>query len=398
MADKLTQPMVTDLALPAQGNRIVYDTEVKGFGVRVTAKGTKAFVLNYRTRSGRERRYTIGSFPSWTVSAARKEAKRLKDEIRVNGLDPLKDIEADRSAPTVAELAARYIEEHLPSKRPSSQREDRAMIDGVVLPELKHFKVAEITFADVSSLHRKITKAGTPIRANRVLGLLSKMFSLAVLWQMRPDNPCKGVKRNDEEGRERYLDSDEIARLIKALAEHDDQEAANAIMLALLTGARRGELLRATWAQFDLAKAVWTKPSAHTKTKKTHRIPLSAQAVQLLKTMRETVAGSGELHLFPGSIKGKGRVDIRRPWEQVCFAAGLATKGKDGRIFPTIRFHDLRHSYASLLVSSGLSLPIIGRLLGHTQAQTTQRYAHLMDDPLREATNRVGRIVSGGSS
>jgi hypothetical protein len=102
MVDKLTQPMVTDLALPAHGNRIVYDTEVKGFGVRVTAKGAKAFVLNYRTRSGRERRYTIGSFPSWTVSTARKEAKRLKDEIRVSGLDPLKDIEADRGAPTVA--------------------------------------------------------------------------------------------------------------------------------------------------------------------------------------------------------------------------------------------------------------------------------------------------------
>jgi integrase len=117
--------------------------------------------------------------------------------------------------------------------------------------------------------------------------------------------------------------------------------------------------------------------------------------VQLLKTMRDTDR-SGEPHLFPGRINDKGQIDIRRPWEQVCFAAGLATKGKDGRINPTVRFHDLRHSYASLLVSSGLSLPIIGRLLGHTQAQTTQRYAHLFDDPLREATERVGRLVSGG--
>jgi integrase len=100
--------------------------------------------------------------------------------------------------------------------------------------------------------------------------------------------------------------------------------------------------------------------------------------------------------LFPGRINSAGRIDIRRPWERVCLAAGLATLGKDGRILPSIRFHDLRHSYASLLVSSGLSLPIIGRLLGHTQAQTTQRYAHLLDDPLREATERVGRLVSGG--
>ena len=393
MADKLTQAIVRELDPPPGGNRITYDAEVKGFGVRVTAQGTKSFVLNYRTRSGRERCYTIGAFPSWSVSAAREEASRLKDQIRINGLDPLRDIEAERGAPTVADLAARYIEEHLPSKRPSSQSEDRAMIDRLVLPELKHFKVAEVDFADIAALHRKITKAGRPVRANRVLALLSKMFSLSVLWKMRPDNPCKGVKRNAEEGRERYLEPKEIARLMKALVNHEDREAANAVMLALLTGARRAEILRATWDQFDLDKGTWTKPSAHTKQKRPHRVPLSREALHLLTKMR----GDGaERHLFPGRINPGGRVDIRRPWEQVCMAAGLANLGTDGRIKPTIRFHDLRHSYASMLVGSGLSLPIIGKLLGHTQAQTTLRYAHLADDPLREATERVGKLVSGG--
>jgi integrase len=227
--------------------------------VRVTTKGAKAFVLNYRTRSGRERRITIGRHPAWSVSAAREEAKELLRRID-RGEDPLGKRIEDRIAPTVAELAKRYVGEHLPTKRPSSQREDRAMIDGLVLPEMKHLRVAEVTFSDISALHRKITKAGRPIRANRMLALLSKMFSLAVIWQMRADNPCKGVRRNDEEGRERYLESHEIARLMKALSEYEDQEAANAIMLALLTGARRGELLKATWDQFDLTKGVWTKP------------------------------------------------------------------------------------------------------------------------------------------
>jgi integrase len=177
------------------------------------------------------------------------------------GGDPLAERIDARKAPTVSDLCARYTEEHLPTKRASSQHEDRAIIAAYVLPELKHFKVAEIEHGDISTLHRKITKAGQPYRANRVIALLSKMFSLAVLWKLRADNPCKGVARNQEEGRERYLEPHEIAPPMAALAEHKDQEPANAIMLAFLTGARRGELLRATWDQFDLTKGVWTKSS-----------------------------------------------------------------------------------------------------------------------------------------
>jgi integrase len=383
MAQKLTPIVVRDLDAPLSGNRIEYDVDVKGFGVRITAAGTRSFVLNYRTNSGRERRLTIGKHPEWSVTAAREEAKGLLRRID-HGEDPLGKRVKDRNAPTVAELAARYIEEHLPSKRPSSQREDRAMIDSHVLPELKHFKVSEVTFSDISALHRKITKTGHAVRANRALALLSKMFSLAVRWEMRTDNPCKGVERNHEEGRERYLEPEEIARLVKALAEHEDQEAANAIMLALLTGARKGELLKSTWDQFDLAKGVWTKPATNTKTNKLHRIPLNGAAVQLLKTMHDT-APRGQKHLFPGCITAAGRIDIRGPWAQVCLAAGLSK----------VRFHDLRHSYASILASGGLSLPIIGKLLGHTQAATTQRYAHLFDDPLLKATEGVGRLVKG---
>ena len=379
MREKLSQSLIAKLPAPASGNVVTWDSEVTGLGIRVTAGGAKSFVLNYR-HAGTERRLTIGRFPDWDVTAARTEAKALLRKVD-RGDDPLAKRQGDRNAVTVADLVERYVDEHLPTKRPSSQQQDRRMISATVLPKLGRLKVADVSFADISALHREISKSAKT-EANRVLALLSKMFALAVIWQHRTDNPCKGIKRNAEHGRESFLEHEEIGRLMKALAKHDDREAANAIMLDLLTGARRGELLRATWDQFDLAKGVWIKPSAHTKSNRTHRVPLSAAAVQLLKAMKADSTGKGSL--FPSCIKGGDRVDVRRPWQRVCEAAGL-----DG-----VRFHDLRHSYASLLVSSGLSLPVIGRLLGHTQPSTTARYAHLLDDPLREATERVGKLVS----
>jgi integrase len=385
MTTKLTPDFVKKAEPPATGNRIDYDADVRCFGLRVTAAGAKSFVLNYRTSTGRERRYTIGRHPDWSVSAARQEARDLRKRVD-RGEDPQGDREFDRTAPTVEDLVERYITEHLPTKRPSSQAEDRSMIQAYVLPELKHRKVVDVDHDDIVALHRKITKAGKPIRANRVIALLSKMFAIATRpgkGKWRDDNPCRGVKRNPEEGRERYLEPAEMGRLMKALADYRDQESANAIMLALLTGARRGELLRATWDQFNLATGRWAKPSAHTKQKRIHHVPLSPVAWQLLQAMRE--AAPDETHLFPGRINTKGEVSIRWAWEQIRDAAGI----------PDVRFHDLRHSFAGMLASSGLSLPIIGRLLGHTQAQTTSRYAHIANDPLRAATARVGQLVTG---
>src|SRR6516165_11298029 len=169
MADKLFDASVKKLAKPERGNRIYYDTEVTGFGCRVTAAGARSFVLNYRTASGRERRYTIGAFPDWTTTTARAEAKRLKLEIRANGHDPVGALEEGRGAPTIADLCNRYITEHLPKKRASSASEDRSLINQRILPELRHHPVSEVGFADVDALHRKITRSGTPYRANRVL-------------------------------------------------------------------------------------------------------------------------------------------------------------------------------------------------------------------------------------
>src|SRR5262249_33962361 len=167
MSQRLSDSIVKTLPAPAKGNRIFYDDLVKGFGCRVTAAGSRAFILNYRTRGHRERRYTIGSHPDWKVAGARAEAAELKKRID-RGEDPLADLEADRDAKTVADLCARYQEDHLPKKRESSQGDDKSMIDREILPAMKHLKVTEVTFSDIDGLHRKITRRGKPHRANRV--------------------------------------------------------------------------------------------------------------------------------------------------------------------------------------------------------------------------------------
>ena len=259
----LTDSLVKRLPPPARSNRITYDTAVKGFGCRVTAAGARAFILNYRTNAGHERRYTIGAFPAWSTTAARKEAAHLKLEVRVNGADPVGGLQAARGEPTVADMVERYIEEHLPKKRPASQAEDLGLIKQWI-SSLRHLRVAAVTIEDVDNLHRKDTRAGTPYRANRVLALLSKMFALASKrWRWRADNPCQGVERNQEAKRARYLTAAEIERLTWVLTAYPDQQAANIVRLLLFTGARRGEVLAAKWEDFDIEAGTWTKPGAH---------------------------------------------------------------------------------------------------------------------------------------
>jgi integrase len=305
------------------------------------------------------------------------------------GADPLAEIEEARAAPTVAELADRFEAEHLPRKRLGTARDYAQLLKNHIRPHFGlHVKVADVTFADIDSLHRKITKTGATYAANRCVAVVSKMFSLALRWGYRTDNPAKGIERNVEHHRRRYIGSDELARLTVALAAHPDKQAVNAVRLALLTGARRGEILGARWADIDLAAGLWSKPPSSTKQKQHHRVPLSAPARQLLSDIRaEQLAGHKRplgTFVFPGDGDSGHRVEIKKDWAELCKAAGITG----------LRFHDLRHSFASQLASGGASLPLIGALLGHSNPVTTARYSHLFDDPLRAAVEKVGAVVS----
>jgi integrase len=381
----LSDRLISRQSAPTDKQQIILWDKVRGLGCRITAAGAKSFILDYRTKTGRHRRHTIGKVADgWTVGAARAEAKELRKKID-QGLDPMAEVQAGRDAPTVADLCQRFTEEHLPKLRPLTQRDYKAAIEKLILPKLGAAKVAEITYAEVDALHRKITKGsatkdGAPYRANRAVALLSKMFSLAIKWTWRTDNPCKGIERNQEDKRERYLKDDELDRLGAALEQCQDRQSVMMIQILLLTGCRSGEVKTMRWGDLDLTKGVWVKPASNTKQKKLHRVPLLAPALELLGTIEP----EGE-YVFPGD-QGGHRGDFKKTWAKVCRVAGI-----EG-----CRIHDIRHSFASLAVTAGYSLPTIGRLLGHSSPQTTARYAHLQDKALKEATEKIGLLVVNG--
>lgn len=391
---KLTDALVRKLPTPKSGYTITQDDAVKGFGILVTAAGSRSFILRYRTRTGRSRRYTIGSFPDWTTVAARTQAAELKRQID-GGEDPMGEVQAHRDAKTMADLCERFQDDHLPRKRASTVDSYARAIRLHILPAMRNLPVADVGFADVDALHRKLTRAGGPYIANRTVSLLSKMFALAKKWKWRTDNPCQGIERNVETKRQRYLSADEIARLAEALAAYEDQNVANAIRLLLLTGARRGEVLAARWDQLDLERGAWTKPGSMTKQKTVHNAPLGAPARALLADILATAQAKAKKDkaeaspwVFPSRGATGHLTEIKRAWASLCKTAKITGA----------RPHDLRHTFASVLVSAGQSLPVIGALLGHSNPTTTARYAHLMDDPLRQAADRAGSIIIGKPS
>jgi integrase len=381
---RLTDAIVKRLPTPDKDNELTRDTVVKGYAACVTAASSRSLVLDYRTRAGRQRRFTIGRFPDWSVSAGREEARRLKREIDGGG-DPLAAIEAARGASTVDDLIQRFIEEHVSRKRPHTQYDYRNVIERHIRPVIGRMKVAEVAWADIDALHRKITKAGRATQANRVVAVASKMFSLAIRWKVRADNPAKGIERNSEQPRKRYPTSAELKRLTEALDDHIDEQSADIFRLCLLTGCRVGEAMSARWDQIDLTAGTWTKPGSTTKQKTTHVVPLSAPTKQLLTALHKRTNSEW---VFPADSAQGHRVAIQKSWLVLCKTAKISG----------LRVHDLRHGFASALVNIGASLPLVASLLGHANVQTSARYSHLYDDPQRAAVERVGAILASKKS
>ena len=378
---RITDKLVRDLVVPTkdQPHSIARDDLVTGFGVRRTATGSTAFFLNYII-DGRERRMTIGGYPAWGVTAARERAKDLRKLVDA-GEDPLSQKEKARTELTVAELWAQYDAEVLPRKASSSQRNERSMWDRLILPVLGRKRISKVDGLDVRQLHRRISET-TPAQANRVLASIRHVFNIATdEWRLLLTSPVPKKLANDEFGRERYLSLDERTRFFAALDKRPDTPSSLALRFLFLTGARRGQVLKAKWEEFDLVEGLWVRPSAHNKNKRPHRTPISSGAVDILRRAR---CLSNVDYVFPGHA-GEALVEIKKLFKAVRVEAGIEN----------FRIHDIRHSYASFLVSDGASLSVIGKLLGHTQVSTTNRYAHLEDDPLRRATNRLSQAITG---
>lgn len=376
---KINETFVKKCPLPQSGHKIHYDDDIHGFGLRVTKAGTKSFILNYHI-NGRERRMTIGQFPDWSAKAAREEAKAKKRAVD-RGEDPLAERIEAREAPTIGDLWKSYKSRELPKKAPLYQGELERMWEGRILPTFKNVRARDLTRQQVADFHSEITAEGFAVRANRVVGSLRAVLNIAKRDGHIATNPADSCGLNRETPKERYLDEAELAKVVKALSKMPNQNSANAIRMLILTGARRSEVFGAEWAEFNLKDGVWHKPAGRVKDRKPKRIPLSKAVLDLLTDMKRK---TNSKFLFPSPTTDSHIVDIRKSWDWLKQATGIQD----------IRIHDLRHTFASFAVSEGHSLPTIGALLGHGQIQTTMRYAHLMDEPLRAAANQMGERVS----
>jgi integrase len=383
--------------------QIVWDTEVRGFGVR-RQRAKKIYILKAGI-AGRQRWFSIGEHGApWTPDLARKEAQRLWGEIR-SGTNLVALRQARRTRPTIADLCDRYLEEHAREhKKPSSAHLDERNIENHIKPLIGRLFVDEIGRADIDSFKRaakdgKTRKPGQSRRtsfrggavvrgggivANRCLALLSKMFNLAEVWGWRPEhsNPVRHIEKYKEPRRERYLSADEFARLGDALAAamaegSESPFAIAAIRLLILTGARLGEVLQLHWAHVDLKQGVLRLPDSKTGRK---TIWLNPPAVEVLTSLPRI---NDNPFVFVGQRDKSHLVNMQKIWKRICRRAGIANT----------RIHDLRHSYASVAVASGVGLYLTGKILGHMRNTTTERYAHLADDPVRQANDLVGRRI-----
>ncbi len=394
-----------------EGNRI-WDTALPGFCVR-RQREAKSYAVKYRNRpDGRQRLMTIGKHgqpdadgKTWTPERARSRAAIILGQAKdATKPDPMAELQAANRAPTVSELCDRFLTEYAEEhKKPSSVRMDRANIENHVKPLLGQMMVNAVSMADVDRFKRDVRAgktaakgkkegfrggavvSGGPGVANRCLALLSKMFNTAERWRWRSpaSNPCRGVEKYRENKRERYLSEKELARLGKALdaAEREKTEtpySIAALRLLLFTGARLGEILSLQWNFVDFERGVLSLPDSKTGAKP---IYLSAPALLVLDNLPRMRKNP---FVICGHRKGAHLVNIQKPWGRIRSAAKL----------PDLRIHDLRHSFASIGATGGLSLQLIGGLLGHSQVATTERYAHLSDNPLRAANAAIGERIA----
>jgi integrase len=358
----------------------LWDDELKGFGLRCAPSGRKVFVLQYR-QDGRTRRMTLGPFGALTPDQARDLARKHRGEV-AQGQDPSNDRQKQRRTPNVSALCDRFLEEHVKVRlAETTQREYASIINNYIRPRLGGLRVDAVTRTDVAELHHAMRD--TPYHANRTRSVLSKMFNLAELWGLRPDgtNPTRHVPRYKETPKERFLSPEEIERLWRVLDARVAQglesvHVATAFKLLMLTGCRRNEIKTLKWS-YIRGDVIWL-PNSKTGPRRVH---LSASAVQLLSDLPRA---TGNEFVIVGEKEGQHATDLQRPWRRIREQAGIND----------VRIHDLRHTFASYAAMAGYDLPIIGRLLGHTQIQTTARYAHLADAPVRRAADEVDDLLS----
>jgi len=357
---------------------MIFDDELSGFGLRVLPSGRKNLILQYRIGT-RTRRLTLGYYPAITAEQARDKAFKNLAAIR-DGEDPMQEKQAFAACPSMKEYFQRFMEIHAAVHlKPCTRQRYEGIIKNHLVPMLGRLKIVEVTRAHILQVHFSMSKM--PSSANQTLALLSKMFNMAEAWGLRAENtnPCRHIKKYKERKRERFLSPKEMRRLGEAL--HMAGEASlcspfaiAAFRLLILTGARLGEIQRCRWEYVHLDRGFIRLPDSKTGPRYIH---LGRTAIEVLRTMPRV---AGNPYLICSEHKtGEPVNDLQNTWRLIKKWAKLED----------VHIHDLRHTFASNAVAMGMSLPMIGKLLGHTQTQTTARYAHLAMDPVLEAASKV---------
>ena len=369
---KLTTKFVTKVQ--SDNIKVFWDDQLKGFGLCVRPSGKKTFLLKYRIGRGRRavtKKHSLGSVPVVSVEAARLKAKNLLF-VASQGIDPIKK---DQESLTIKELCEQYIDRHaVLHKKKSSLVRDENLIKGVIIPVFGKIRVADLNRSHLIKYHH--SKKDTPIMANRFLALISTMMNLAEKWEYRPQNtnPCKYVDRYKEKKRQVYLSMDQLEKVGQAMRQLKNTEsfyALSALKMLLVTGCRTSEILNLKREYVDIANNCIHLPDSKTGARTIHLSPVAFDILNALP--------SEEGFVFRSPRENKRLTTLRCLWKKICGITDL----KDYRL------HDLRHTYASFAVSGGFSLPIIAKMLGHADIKTTERYAHLHQDPVNKAIDDV---------
>jgi integrase len=403
MQAKITKRVV-DAAQKQSATYLIRDSEVKGFVLVVTPAGAKSYAVDYRAGSGRtapKRRLTVGKHGSpWTPEMARTEAKKLLAEVAA-GRDPGKARQEERNALIFGELIDLYLAEGTGHKKSSTLKADRGRIEHHLRPLLGKLRTDRIGRTEVERMRDSVANGKTAVKFSRddrrrpgsiavggkgaaaqCVALVSSIYAFAIGRGLCARNPARGVKKAPVRRVERFLSEAEIARLAEML-DTEAQRSGNpyppaAIKLLLLTGCRKSEIANLSWDQVDFERECLKLPDSKTGAKV---VFLNAPARALLQELPRMM---GTRRVIPGMRADSAGSAIDKVWSRVRKAAGLRD----------VRLHDLRHSFASVGAAGGLSLPIIGALLGHKHATTTARYAHLSADPLRAANDAVGARIA----
>ena len=377
----LTERRIRD-ARPGPGTAFLWDDQIRGLGVRITKGGTKSLVLNYRER-GRERRATLGRVGELSLRDARERAAAILADVRAGGSGPLEARRRERNAPTVAALVERFLGDHAAERVSNGRMAEktlrgyRSQCNFYILPALASTRVGDVTRGDVEAL---VAKA-PPVARNRVLALVSRLFTLAEHWEWRPQrtNPARGIERSREEARDRTLSGDEMAALSAALAdmEPDSPMAVAAIRVAAVTGLRIGEVLSMRWEHVDVEAGRVLLPETKTG-RRSHDLPTAALAV---------LGGLPRVNGWVFASRGESRITYNTA--RVAFRRAAGKAGIE-----EVRLHDLRRTVMTRAAMAGVGVHVLRDLLGHRTTAIADRYIRAVGNPVREARESVGGEIA----